>query len=116
AMTDGKGCSRTWMKTGTVNGLPACSITGIDPACANSSGNTYTGPAGPNRGYSWSISGNGSISGSTTSQSVSVTAGAPGSFTLTLVVTDTTTGCTSTCMKMVTVVLCCAITCPPDQT
>src|SRR5207249_6931062 len=47
---------------------------------------TYTGPqrrAGPIVTHSWSISGSGTINGSTTGASVSVTAGASGSFTLT---------------------------------
>ena len=51
--------------------------------------------------YSWSISGNGSIVGSTTGSSVSVTAGAAGSFTLHLDVTRN--GCPGSCEKVVTV-------------
>jgi hypothetical protein len=52
--------------------------------CDNSTGNTATGPAGY-ASYAWSI-GNGSIVGSTTSQSVTYTAGASGNVTLTLTV------------------------------
>ena len=50
--------------------------------CASSAGNTAAGPAGATS-YSWSIS-NGTIVGSTTSQSVTYTAGASGSVGLTL--------------------------------
>src|SRR5205814_8430374 len=63
--------------------------------------NIYSAPANMSS-YNWSISsGNGSIVGSNTGQSVGVTAGAAGSFTLTLSVT--LNGCSSTCTKIVTV-------------
>ncbi len=82
---------------------PMCSITGADAVCPGSTGNSYSGPAGATLTYSWSISGNGAISGSNTGQSVSVNATTAGSFTLTLMVTDTSTTLSSTCMKTVTV-------------
>jgi autotransporter-associated beta strand protein len=87
----------------TVNALPACSITGPDPVCPSSLANAYSGPGGLS--YAWSISGSGSIPGSTTSQSVAVdaAAGCNTSFTLYLTVTDAN-GCTSTCTKMVSVI------------
>jgi hypothetical protein len=50
--------------------------------CAGSSGNTASGPAGATS-YAWSIT-NGTIQGSTASQSISYTAGASGNVTLTL--------------------------------
>jgi len=50
--------------------------------CANSSGNTASAPAG-STSYSWSIT-NGTINGSSTSQSVSYTAGASGNVGLLL--------------------------------
>ncbi len=86
-----------------VNALPACSITGPDPVCPSSLANVYSGPGGLT--YAWSISGSGSIPGSTTSQSVAVNAGAGcnTSFTLYLTVTDAN-GCMSTCSKVVTVI------------
>lgn len=69
---------------------PPCTFTGPGPVCANST-NTYTGPAPADADtYAWSIStNNGStIQGSSTSQTVSVKAGATaGSYTLTLVTT-----------------------------
>jgi hypothetical protein len=49
--------------------------------------------------YTWSISGNGTISGATNGQTVSVLANnSCGSFTLTLIITDAN-GCTSTCSQ-----------------
>ncbi len=85
----------------TVNPAPPCSITGDDSACPGTSGLVYTGPAGMD--YFWSISGDGSIDGSTTSQSVTVDADnvCDGSFTLTL--ETTLAGCTSSCEKTVTI-------------
>src|SRR5262249_26054365 len=95
--------STTCTKTVTINPLPTCSITGSNAVCKSSTGNTYSGPAGPNRSYAWQISGNGSINGASNAQSVNVNAGNSGSFTLTLTVTDTQTGCSSVCTKTVTV-------------
>jgi hypothetical protein len=87
-------------KTVTVKELPACNITGSSTVTSASAGNVYTAPSNMSA-YNWTISGNGSIVGSSTSQSVSVTAGAAGSFTLTSHVT--LNGCTSECTKTVTV-------------
>lgn len=80
---------------------PSCSIDGSDFTCNNSSGVTYSGPAGMSA-YNWSISGaGGSIPGSTTGSSVAVTTGNFATdFTLFLTVTDGN-GCTSTCQKQV---------------
>jgi hypothetical protein len=100
-ITDANGCSSTCAKTVTVNALPACSITGANEVCTGATGNSFSGPAGASS-YAWQISGNGTIVGSTTGQSVNVTAGAAGSFTLTLRVTDAN-GCSSACAKTVTV-------------
>ena len=78
-----------------VTPLPACEITGPSPICPSSTGNIYSGPAGMDS-YTWSISGNGTISETNGSQ-ITVMAGATcgASFTLTLTVTNN--GCTSTC-------------------
>src|SRR5205814_2395288 len=88
-------------KTVTVKALPSCDIAGSSMLTEATTGNTYTAP--PNlSSYNWSISGaNGSIIGSSAGQTVSVTAGAAGGFTLTLNVT--LNGCTSSCSKTVTV-------------
>ena len=88
----------------TVKPLPSCIVTGANgPLCPRSTGNTYTAPAGMSS-YLWSISGNGSIIGSTSGQSVTVTAGSGcnASFTLTLTTTNADS-CSSTCTKTVTV-------------
>ena len=82
---------------------PTCSITGDDgPLCPGSS-NVYTSTNGMST-YAWSITGNGSISGSTSNQSVTVIAGAncDETFTLSLDITDGN-GCTSDCEKIVNV-------------
>lgn len=77
---------------------PACSISGPEYACNNTSGITYSAPAGMSA-YSWSISGNGSIPGSTTGQSVSVTSSNfGGEYTVSVTITDAN-GCTSTCSQ-----------------
>ena len=77
----------------TVNALPTGSISGADAVCASATGNVYSGPAGLN-GYRWSVTGSATLSGSTTAQSVSVNAGASGTFTLTLALTNAS-GCSS---------------------
>ncbi|WP_276505061.1 hypothetical protein, partial [Terrimonas pollutisoli] len=81
----------------TVNELPLCSITGPDDVCPGST-NTYSAPPGMST-YNWSISGNGTISGATNGQTVSVLAdNICGSYTLTVTITDAN-GCTSTCSQ-----------------
>ncbi|MBK7936523.1 MAG: hypothetical protein IPJ82_05315 [Lewinellaceae bacterium] len=101
-VTDGNSCTNTCTFTITVHPTPACSITfanpppgGLDEACANSTGNVYSAPAGMNS-YNWSISGSGTITSATTGSSVTVTAGNSGSYNLYLTVTDDN-GCSSAC-------------------
>ncbi|MCC6413649.1 MAG: Ig-like domain-containing protein, partial [Saprospiraceae bacterium] len=78
---------------------PNCSITGALYVCSNSAGNLFTAPAGMTS-YSWSITGAGTIQGSTTGQTVSVTAGNyTQDFTLSLTIDDGTGP--STCFKQV---------------
>src|SRR5262249_12352715 len=87
----------------TVNPVPTCSISGPDgPLCPGASSQTYSAPASTS--YEWSISGNGTINGSTTGQTVSVTAGnvCNGSFVLSLKGTNDA-GCNSTCTKTVNI-------------
>ncbi|MCE7926488.1 MAG: hypothetical protein DYG98_25865 [Haliscomenobacteraceae bacterium CHB4] len=78
---------------------PSCSIStpGAPFVCNSTEGVVFTAPAGMSA-YNWSISGaGGSIPGSTTGSSVSVTTGNYlADFTLFLTVTDGN-GCTSTC-------------------
>ncbi|MFN0015201.1 MAG: MopE-related protein, partial [Saprospiraceae bacterium] len=85
----------------SLNGQTSCSISGPDPVCPNSTGNVYSAPAGMSA-YSWSVSGNGTMVSSSTGSSVTVTAGAPGTFAAMVTVTDAN-GCTSSCSKTVMV-------------
>ena len=94
------GTSSTCFKSVNVNPVPICTITGPTSVITGSAGNNYAAPSGMTS-YSWSISGNGSIVGPSANQSVSVTAAAPGSFTLSLTVI--LNGCSSTCTLPVTV-------------
>jgi len=65
---------------------PIAVTTTPSQVCASSAGNTASGPAGASS-YAWSIT-NGTITGSTASQSVTYTAGASGSVGLTLNIVD----------------------------
>jgi hypothetical protein len=116
--TDSANCIETDDVVLTVNNNPTCSISGpLEPLCPNSTGNSYSGPAGASS-YAWSITGNGAIVGSSNGQSVTVTAGSlcGSTFTLTLNVTDAN-GCISTCMKTVAVddTTAPVISCPSDK-
>ena len=118
-VTDVYGCTETVSRTVAVQANPTCSITPTGDVCPGSTGNIFSGPAGAFT-YSWGISGNGSIAGSTTGQSVSVNAGvAVGSFTLTLTITETAFPfCSSTCTLVVNVrdIQPPVITCTADST
>ncbi|MCK6694608.1 MAG: hypothetical protein L6Q97_21235, partial [Thermoanaerobaculia bacterium] len=83
---------------GTICALPSCSISGPDFVCNNTPGNIYSAPAGMNS-YNWSIGGGGSIPGSTSDQSVSVTSGNYlNDYTVYLTITDDN-GCANSCSK-----------------
>jgi hypothetical protein len=101
--TSSTGCTASTTASVVVNALPSCSITGTSgPVCVGSS-NSFTAPAGMST-YSWSISGNGTILGSSSSQNVTVIAGntCNASFTLNLTITNSN-GCSSTCQTTVNV-------------
>ena len=104
-VTDGTtGCSQSAEGIVRVAPLPACSITGpAGPLCPGSSGNVYKGPDGM-ASWAWSITGHGSIVGSSTDQTVSVTASTDCnvSFTLTLTIVNDQ-GCVNTCADTVLV-------------
>ena len=94
------GLSSTCSKNVNVNAVPNCTISGPSSVTTGSTGNTFVALVGMSS-YNWSITGNGAIVGSTTGQSVSVTAGVSGSFTLSL--TAGLNGCFSTCVLTVPV-------------
>lgn len=103
-VSDTFGCTTTCTVTLAVNPNPTCTIAGPSPVCAGSAGNTYSSTVSPSGGtvtHSWTITGNGTIIGSTTGASVSVTAGAAGTFTLTDNITRE--GCPGQCTLTVTV-------------
>ncbi len=85
---------------------PTCSIGGPGSLCAATLGSTYTASTNAvSPTYLWSITGNGTINGSTTGPSVVVDAGAAGSFTLTVNITAGAGGggCGTSCNTTVTV-------------
>ncbi len=104
-ITDGYGCTAITASTSPakINSVPTCSITGSASLCPSSTGNIYTAPAGM-ASYVWSITGNGSITGSANASSVSVTAGAINNAQFTLLVTLTDAiGCSSNCQQVLQV-------------
>jgi ribosomal protein S26 len=98
------GCSATL----SLYPQPACAITGGPLAvCASSTGHTYFAPVNNTPpvnivGYSWQVTGNGTIVGPTTGQQVTVDATGDGSYTV-ILTTESTDGCFSTCSTTVTV-------------
>ena len=102
--TDGNSCTSTSNNVDvSTYPNPTCSISGDDgPVCPGSS-NVYTASAGMSN-YAWSITGNGSISGSSSNQTVTVIASSNcnQSFTLSVEITDGN-GCSSDCDKVVNV-------------
>jgi hypothetical protein len=97
------GCPGVCSVTVTVIPNPTCVIAPVGPVCGGTT-NVHTStvsPAGGTVTHSWSITGNGTIVGSTTGSSVTVIAGASGSYTLTdNIVRD---GCPGVCSVTVTV-------------
>ncbi|MBL7774549.1 MAG: choice-of-anchor D domain-containing protein [Saprospiraceae bacterium] len=100
-VTNANGCTSSCSKTVTVNANPTCSISGSTTVCANSASNAYSAPGGMSS-YAWSLSGNGTIDGAANTQNLSIDAGAAGTYTVSLTLTDAN-GCTSSCTQMVTV-------------
>jgi hypothetical protein len=112
--TDGNGCTNSATIEIVVNGLPPCGIEGYSPVCNYTGNHAYTAPEG-NYNYWWSISGNGTIPGAKDQREVIVSAGAPGTFTLSLQVTDKTTGCSITCTREIVVTAVCEPACTYTQ-
>ena len=100
-VTDENNCTATCTKVVNINTPPTCIINGDDQLCGLSESNTYSGPTGMSN-YAWTISGDGSIVGSTGGQNVLVDASSGGSFMLSLTVTDEN-NCTTTCTKIVNI-------------
>ena len=97
------GCPGQCTEEVTVLPNPTCSISNPGPFCPGST-NTHTStvlPAGGTVTHSWSIIGNGEISGPTTGATVTVIAGAAGTYTVTdNILRD---GCPGSCNITVTV-------------
>jgi Putative metal-binding motif/Secretion system C-terminal sorting domain/HYR domain len=113
--TDANGCTNSATDQVVVFALPAVTITGPTSVCPNSTNLNYFGPAGMTS-YAWSIAGNGT-QGYGNAQVDSVNAGAIGTFTLTLTITDIN-GCSNTGSYTVSVEdnEAPTITCPGNQT
>jgi len=88
-------CTETDVIVLTVKPLPACSISGPAVVCPRLSAQ-FSAPAGMNA-YSWSITGNGSISGSVTQRTVTVIAGTACGQNFTLNLNVISNGCSSAC-------------------
>ena len=102
-VTSASSCSSSTSLNVPINANPATpTITGVPPGgvCADSTGNTASGPAGATT-YAWSITG-GTITSATNAQAVTYTAGASGSVNLTLVVTNGS-GCSATSSATATI-------------
>lgn len=99
-VTDANGCTDTETVTVTTVPTPTCNITsGPTSVCPNSTGHVYTATGGGT--YAWVVDGDGTINGGNTGSSVTVDAGAAGTYTVTVTVTDN--GCTSSCSQVVNV-------------
>ena len=93
--TDGNGCTAAapYVYTVTVNALPIPTITGNNTVCLNST-NTYTTQSGMSD-YVWTVSSGGTINGSATDNTVSITWNNSGSQSVSVNYTNPTTGCTA---------------------
>ncbi|MCX7954162.1 MAG: choice-of-anchor L domain-containing protein [Bacteroidales bacterium] len=107
----------------TVNQTPTSTFTATNICAGEPSTITYTGNAGPNATYNWNFAGATIISGGTGQGPHQITWNTPGTYTLTLTVTQN--GCTSqTTSVQVTVYglgspMCCSLPTPnagPDKT
>jgi uncharacterized repeat protein (TIGR03803 family) len=101
-MNTAAGCNISNSANVAVASLPACSIVGPDTVTSNSAGNVYSETNGAGLAYNWTITGAGTITGSSWDQWVDVEVANSGSFTLALTVTNVG-GCVAICAKTVTV-------------
>jgi protein-S-isoprenylcysteine O-methyltransferase Ste14 len=88
--TNGNGCtaSAATLKNVTVNALPVPTITGLATVCAGTTGITYTTETGMT-GYSWSVSGGGSITAGSGTNVITVTWTTAGAQTVSVNYTNT---------------------------
>jgi hypothetical protein len=100
-LTNNDNCTTTCSETVNITAPPTCMIGGPTNVCGNSVGNVFTAPAGMSS-YGWSLTGDATITSSTTGSSITVDAGTSGSFTLGLNITDPN-GCSSTCSLPMTI-------------
>jgi len=99
---DGKSFSCN--KVVSVDVAPSCVVAGPDTVPPSSAGIIYAANVSPSGGtltHLWSITGNGSIAGATSGPSITVNAGASGSFTVTH--DGTRDGLGMSCQKVVTI-------------
>jgi len=104
ALSSVQGCASRNMNNNaavTINPVPLPIIDGGNEACANATNLSFNGNGGASS-YLWEISGSGSIVGATNGQFVNVTAGASGSFTLKLTLSNGF-GCFASTTKTVTI-------------
>jgi hypothetical protein len=109
------GCTETDDVILTVAQLPTCSVEGPSLVCPRSS-TEFRGPPGMTT-YSWSITGNASISGLTNGQTVTVTAGIGCGDNFTLLLNVISNGCPSMCAADILVndTSMPTLTCPADR-
>jgi uncharacterized repeat protein (TIGR01451 family) len=101
-VVDSNGCSNTCNKSVTVGALPDCTITAPASVCANSMGNTASVPAQGGMTYTWSVTGNGALTGGQGTNSITWSAGAAGIANISVTVSNGS-GCSNTCNKSVTI-------------
>jgi hypothetical protein len=109
-VTDANGCTASGSGTLTLIPAPNCTVVGDHSVCSGSVGHVYhvtSNQGGPT--FSWAISGNATIIGTTTDSTVTVNAGAAGTYMLTVTVTEG--DCARTCSLEVTVNTC-NVNCP----
>jgi hypothetical protein len=101
--TNGNGCTAATAKTIniTVNALPVPTITGPATACAGSTGNFYTTETVMS-GYTWSVSGGGTITAGTGTSLISVTWNTAGAQTVSVNYTNGN-GCTAATAKTINI-------------
>jgi hypothetical protein len=106
-VTDANGCVSSCNDQTPIKPAPSCSLSGPTTVACNSGGHVYSVSNGPSfiSSYNWSISGNGTITSATNGSSVTVTAGAGGSYTI-QVTSNGFNACSSVCSQAVTINAC----------